>query len=149
MIWFWSNFNHTANIPWHYIKIRSLGFVILDLFPIIEKIGAITYKILFPPSAKVHPVFRVVNLKACKEYHSTPCMTLPLLTLEIGPVLVPDSVLDSQIIIINGKDVQHLLVKWLHLPAVDATWKNYKDLQLSFANFNLEYKVLFNDGIML
>lgn len=125
---------------------QKLGLRYFGPFPIIEKIGTVAYKVLLPPSAKIHPVFHIANLKLCKGDHPTQYMPLPLLTTETGPVLTPLSVLDSRILLQQGQQTPQVLVQWQQLSSKEATWENYENFRALYPNFHLEDKVNFKGG---
>lgn len=49
-----------SNLPFH--KLTSKYFV---LYPIVESIGSMAYKLLLPPIVKIHPIFHISQLKFC------------------------------------------------------------------------------------
>nr|KYP46466.1 hypothetical protein KK1_031922 [Cajanus cajan] len=86
----------------HLIALRNnqkLGLRYFGPFSIIEKIGEVAYKLMLPPSSKIHLVFHVSLLKPCKGTHATPCMPLPLMTNEHDPLLAPKSIMKFQLIL--------------------------------------------------
>jgi hypothetical protein len=125
---------------------QKLGLRYFGPFPIIEKIGPVAYKVLLPPSARIHPVFHIVNLKLCKGTHATQYLPLPFITSDTGPILTPETILDSRLVLQQGREVKKILVKWLNLPAAEATWENWTDISTNYPNFNLEDKINFNGG---
>ena len=125
---------------------QKLGLRYFGPFPILERIGVVAYKVLLPPSAKIHPVFHIANLKLCKGNHSNQYMPLPLLTTETGPILCPETILDSRVLLQQGKEVPQVLVQWFNLSAAEATWENWSEFSSNYPNFNLEDKVNFNGG---
>ncbi|MCI53029.1 hypothetical protein A2U01_0074275, partial [Trifolium medium] len=68
-------------------------------FGVIAKIGTVAYKLELPPSAKIHPVFHVAQLKGFKGNNDEPYLPLPLTTSEIGPTFQPTQVLDSRMVV--------------------------------------------------
>ena len=103
-------------------------------FLIVEKVGAVAYKLELPAGSQVHPVFHVSQLKLCKG--STNMMgILPhcgpdgLLTAE------PIAILDRKLAKVNNKRVVYVLVKWTNHNDEDATWECYSDLLQRFPNF--------------
>ena len=67
----------------------------------IEKIGRVAYKLLLPPSTRIHPVFHCSQLKLCKGDHAQPYVPLPITNSEMQPVLQPEMVLQSRVILRN------------------------------------------------
>lgn len=62
-------------------------------FPIIQKLGSVAYKLQLPTDARIHPVFHVSKLKKCHGPNQQPCLSLPLLTNDWGPIIQPDLLL--------------------------------------------------------
>jgi len=125
---------------------QKLGLRYFGPFPIIDKIGAVAYKVLLPPTAKIHPVFHVVNLKLCKGDHNTQYFPLPFLTTDTEPVSTPEAVVGERVVLQQDQEVPQILVKWMNLPTSEATWEGMEDFKMSFPNFNLEDKINFNGG---
>lgn len=63
------------------------------------KIGFVAYKLELPATAKIHLVFHISQLKAFHGPTTTHYLPLPLTTSELGPILQPEAILDSRIIL--------------------------------------------------
>lgn len=125
---------------------QKLGLRYFGPFPVIQRIGDVAYKLLLPPSAKIHPVFHIVNLKLCKGDHQEQYLPTPFLTTDTGPVLHPEEVLDTRILLQHDKEVPQVLIKWSSFPISEATWENWIEFSKTYPNFNLEDKINFNGG---
>ena len=68
-------------------------------FKIIERIGAVAYKLELPGSARINLVFHVSLLKKFRGDSTNPYMPLPLQTETESPILQPFQVLASRTII--------------------------------------------------
>jgi hypothetical protein len=115
-------------------------------YPIIERIGAVAYKLKLPTGSKVHPVFHVSLLKkAIGEYHDDD--ELPeLLSDEQAEVYEPEAVLGTRKIKQHGEEVKQVLVQWKGKAADEATWEEVIMMKSQFPTFNLEDKVLAEGG---
>ena len=122
-------------------KNQKLSLRYFGPFPVIEKIGEVAYKLLLPPSARIHPVFHCSQLKLCKGDHPQPYVPLPITNSELGPVLQPEAILETRVLLRNHQQVQQYLVKWEGLDEDQATWEDTAAVQLAFPDFNLEDKV--------
>ncbi|MCI46457.1 hypothetical protein A2U01_0067697, partial [Trifolium medium] len=86
-------------------------------YPIIEKIGAVAYKLKLPIGSRIHPVFHVSLLKkAVGEYHEDE--ELPAL-MDDDQVehYEPEVVLATRKIRQHGEEVKQVLVHWKGKPA--------------------------------
>ncbi|KAI5438609.1 hypothetical protein KIW84_024371, partial [Lathyrus oleraceus] len=125
---------------------QKLGLRYFGPFQIIAKIGPVAYKLLLPPTAKIHPVFHVSALKPCKGEHNVHYLPLPLTTNELGPILMPQTIIQSRVILQQQQQIPQVLVQWEGLPRSAATWENWSEFQDNYPNLNLEDKVSFNGG---
>nr|XP_016510345.1 PREDICTED: uncharacterized protein LOC107827676 [Nicotiana tabacum] len=91
---------------WMYVRLRpyrqlsvclqchtKLSRCFFGPFQIVQRVGAVAYKLAFPPSSKIHPVFHVSVLRKClgNPYHQiTP---IDLLDQSSSLVLLPEDVL--------------------------------------------------------
>lgn len=90
-------------------------------YPILEKIGAVAYRLQLPPTARIHPVFHVSLLK---PYNDTPAVTpldLPPLADNGVITLEPQQILDTRWIKRGDTFMEESLVHWKHLPHEEAT----------------------------
>ncbi|CAH9143923.1 unnamed protein product [Cuscuta epithymum] len=127
-------------------KNQKLGLRYFGPFPVIQRIGEVAYKLLLPPSARIHPVFHCSQLKPCKGDHATSYVPLPITTSEFGLTLQPEAILQSRVVIRNQQQVPPGLIKWEGLEEHEATWEDIKAMQSAFPDFNLEDKVSFKGG---
>nr|KYP34128.1 hypothetical protein KK1_044949 [Cajanus cajan] len=115
-------------------------------FPVIQRIGQVTYKLLLPPTTRIHPVFHCSQLKPCKGDHSQPYVPLPINNTDLQPVIQPVAILKSRVILRGQQQILQYLVQWEGLDAANATWEDHLTLQQDFPDLNLEDKVGLNGG---
>ncbi|WKA08976.1 hypothetical protein VitviT2T_026656 [Vitis vinifera] len=109
-------------------------------YPILEKIGAVAYRLQLPPTARIHPVFHVSLLK---PYNGTPAVT-PL--ADNGVItLEPQQILDTRWIKRGDIFMEESLVHWKHLPHEEATWESTNTLCHQFPHLMLEGNVASGD----
>ncbi|XP_050888855.1 uncharacterized protein LOC127094023 [Lathyrus oleraceus] len=109
-------------------------------------IGTIAYELMLPPKSRVHPVFHVSKLKS---FHGSPPLNTPSLDIAVTGTMVqlqPSQVLGRRTIHSPIGPITQLLVQWVGLPALEATWEDYTTLVQNYPNLNLEDKVL-SDGV--
>ena len=103
-------------------------------YKVIEQIGAMTYKLQLPLSAKIHPVFHVSQLK--KHIGKAPSQSqLPL--LDTNGVLAKESIaiLDRRMNKRKGRLITEVLIQWSNCFPEDATWECLFELQEKFPSF--------------
>ena len=124
-------------------KNQKLSLRYFGPFPVIEKIGEVAYKLLLPPSAKIHPVFHCFQLKLCKGDHFQPYIPLPITKSDVESLLQPEAILQTRVIIRNQQHVQQHLIKWEGMDETQATWEDTMVIKQVFPNFKIEDKVVF------
>ncbi|GJS16945.1 retrotransposable element Tf2 [Tanacetum coccineum] len=100
-------------------------------FMIIERVGAVAYKLELPRTSQIHPVFHVSQLKLCKGSSNK---------IGILPHCGPNRLLSAEAISILDRRMQkantvYVLVKWSIDTDKDATWELYNDLMQRFPDF--------------
>ncbi|XP_076945560.1 uncharacterized protein LOC143616694 [Bidens hawaiensis] len=100
-------------------------------FLIVEKVGAVAYKLDLPEEAHIHPVFHVSLLKGpC----GPPEKIVPL-PVEARFNLQPLAVLDRRLVKRGNRDVIKVLVHWKDQTTQDATWEFLDEMKLRFSDF--------------
>ncbi|KAK9155413.1 hypothetical protein Sjap_002893 [Stephania japonica] len=111
-------------------------------FPIVAKVGSVAYRLDLPPTASIHPVFHVSQLKRTV---GTPPISSSL------PALLPETLvfpLEPEAVIAyrSFSAGPEVLIKWVSLPVSDASWELVRHVRKSFPAFHLEDKVASQDG---
>ena len=110
-------------------------------YQVLQRIGEVAYRLRLPDNAWIHDVFHVGVLKPFRGA-STPAATPPLPPLQHGrPLLLPERVLRSSL----RRGVWHILVKWMNMPASEATWEPVDGFRQAHPSFQLEDE-LFSEG---
>jgi hypothetical protein len=65
-------------------------------YPVLQKVGAVAYKLQLPDDARIHPVFHVLLLKKYVGDSATPATELPPVTDDGVVVLEPHQILDTR-----------------------------------------------------
>ena len=125
-------YRQTTVVNRKYLKLSARYF---GPYKVLEKIGAVAYKLELPTGSRIHPVFHVSQLK--RHVGSTTSQShLPL--LDDAGVLVkePISILDRRIIRKGGIAVTEVLVQWRNTFPEDATWEDFSSLRQQFPDFH-------------
>jgi transposase InsO family protein len=102
-------------------------------FQVLERIGAVAYRLQLPPGARLHDVFHVGQLKAYEG--PPPTAPAPLPPVQDGRLLPsPERVLKAQL----RRGEWRILVQWQGLPADDATWEPLAKFKEQFPEVQLE-----------
>ncbi|KAF5769419.1 putative nucleotidyltransferase, Ribonuclease H [Helianthus annuus] len=110
-------------------------------FQILEKVGAVAYKLLLPATSKIHPVFHVSLLKKAVSGPSETILP-PELDMADAPHLVPQSVLATRIIRDGSDSAEQWLVHWQGQTVDDSTWEDADWLKMQFPDFSLGDKTV-------
>ncbi|KAJ8751592.1 hypothetical protein K2173_016841 [Erythroxylum novogranatense] len=110
-------------------------------FQILEKIGAVAYRLDLPTGSRVHPVFHVSKLRKFLGDVPVTSPTLPP-SSEDHPILPQPEKILRQCTVQKGKyrPRTEVLIKWLGAPEEDATWEDYRRIVKTFPDLALEDK---------
>ncbi|PNY00055.1 Ty3/gypsy retrotransposon protein [Trifolium pratense] len=125
--------------PYRQLSMKSHGFHKLlpkfyGPFPVLDRIGSTAYQLELPPSAAIHNVFHVSQLKLCPNPQGMPIQHIPAsLSHETR---IPIAILDRKMVKRGNRAATKVLVQWKDLPMDKATWEFYYDLLKKFPNFH-------------
>ena len=95
-------------------------------FHIIERVGAVSYKLKLPERSKIHPVFHVSNLKEKLGEQDKRNPELPHLDVTDSINPIPQVILDRR----TRRRKEEVLIHWQGLSPADATWEGSVTNQL-------------------
>jgi hypothetical protein len=116
-------------------------------YPVVERIGAVAYKLKLPDGSRVHPVFHVSLLKkAVGSYNEEETLPDDLDGEKDNNPYEPDQVLAQRTVLVQGEEVKQVLVQWRGQNIEEATWEDAVMLTSQFPHFTLEDKDVLSDG---
>jgi hypothetical protein len=115
-------------------------------FQIIEKIGAVAYKLQLPDDSKIHPVFHVSLLKKAVGDYPIQGELPKELQISVDEDIYPKKILGSRINWQDGTAIPQSLIKWKNKSLEDVTWEDDAFITGQFPDFSLEDKALFETG---
>ncbi|WVZ87398.1 hypothetical protein U9M48_034038 [Paspalum notatum var. saurae] len=107
----------------------KLSFRYFGPFTIIDKIGAVAYKLQLPPSSAIHPVFHVSQLK---QAVGTNCQVSSVLPPKHSQFQIPLRVLQRRSVSRGDRNVSQVLIHWSTWPVSLATWEDEAVLRQQF-----------------
>ena len=105
-------------------------------YEILQKIGLVAYRLALPPGSQIHDVFHVSMLKRHVGSPPQPTLQLPPVSDDVVLLPQPESILERRVVQ-KGlyRPKTELLVKWVGLPAEEATWENAWRLAKTYPQF--------------
>ncbi|KAI5409211.1 hypothetical protein KIW84_054854 [Lathyrus oleraceus] len=120
---------------WVFVKLRAhrQQFVVTKInaklaakyygpYPIIERIGAVAYKLKLPEGSRVHPVFHVSLLKKAVGNYQEDTELADLLEEQVE-VYESEVILATRKVKQHGEEVKQLLIHWKGKTMEEATWE--------------------------
>jgi hypothetical protein len=100
---------------------QKLSFKYFGPFKILERVGAVVYRLQLPENSAMHLVMHVSRLKLAAGFKGTVSDSFPSEPLQH---CVPLHILQSRLVARGTDQVVQVLVHWSGLPASLATWEN-------------------------
>ena len=107
----------------------------------LERIGAVAYRLALLVSAAIHPVFHVFHLKKVIGEHSTAHPFILYISENHEWMALPEEVYQKNPTTENWE----VLISWKGLPPHEATWENCDEFQHQCPDFHLEDKVVLEE----
>jgi hypothetical protein len=103
----------------------KLSYKYFGPYTILEKIGAVAYKLQLPATAQVHPVFHVSQLKPFTPSYTPVFSELPKIP-DLGTMKsIPERIIDRRMVRAGNTTAVQVLIKWQGLDTEQATWEDY------------------------
>ncbi|VFQ77800.1 unnamed protein product [Cuscuta campestris] len=116
-------------------------------FEVLEKLGAVAYRLRLPDGCRIHDVFHVSLLKPfVGRPGDTPQVSLPAQFFKGRPVATPVAAVDRRTVMVDGALQEQWRVKWSEGSNDDTTWEPKDDLVRHFPDLRLEDKDVLNGG---
>jgi len=107
----------------------KLAFKYFGPYQVIGKIGSVAYKLQLPPTAAIHDVFHVSQLKKAV---SSSAQVSPSPPDPTDSLQVPERILSKRMVSKGVRSVQQALIKWSSWPDSMATWEDLEALRQRF-----------------
>ena len=104
-------------------------------FKVLESVGAVAYRLELPPTAAIHNVFHVSQLKLCPNPSGTSAI-VPQYWFDTGITKEPDRILEKKMVKHRNAAVTKVLVQWKGKSADTATWEFYRDFIAQYPHFH-------------
>ncbi|KZV44098.1 hypothetical protein F511_10769 [Dorcoceras hygrometricum] len=115
-------------------------------FEVIQKVGAVAYKVQLPPGSKVHPVFHVSCLKRAVGHKGVSQYLPRSFEQDLSTEFIPEQVVAERSKLVNGERGQQVLIHWKNRPREEDTWEEIAAFTSQFPEFSLGDKAVFEDG---
>ncbi|MCI25763.1 hypothetical protein A2U01_0046954, partial [Trifolium medium] len=109
-------------------------------FQIVERVGAVAYRLQLPDTSKIHPVFHVSLLKKAIGDYQVQGDLPNELEVATDELFWPEKVLGSRINVMRGVSIPQSLIQWKNKPIDEVTWEDNAYLRGQFPEFCLEDK---------
>ena len=102
----------------------KLSYKFFGPYTVLEKIGAVAYRLQLPDDSSIHPVFHISQLKAFHPDYTPVYTTLPTLTDLEATEALPEKILERRLVKKGNNAVPQVLITWTGLPKEPATWED-------------------------
>jgi hypothetical protein len=108
---------------------HKLSYKYFGPYEVLQKVGAVAYRLRLPESSSVHPVFHVSQLK---QYIKPTCAVSATPPTAATSLCYPVQVLQRRSIARGGHQVEQVLVRWSDCDEALDTWEDEITLQRQF-----------------
>jgi hypothetical protein len=110
----------------------KLAFKYFGPYKVMERIGAVAYRLELPDTTQVHLVFHVSQLKPFVPDHTPVYDSAPMTSNLDATAVIPLQVIDRRLVKKGNATVPQVRVIWQGLPATSTTWEDYHVLKQRF-----------------
>jgi hypothetical protein len=110
----------------------KLSYKYFGPYDVLERIGAVAYRLKLPATAKVHDVFHVSQLKPFTVNYTPVFSELPTApNLQVATPL-PLEIVERRLVRKGNAATPQILVRWAHMPENCTTWEDYYVLKTRY-----------------
>lgn len=146
--WVYLRMQPFRNAPDQLRRQTKLSVKYFGPYQIIEKIGAVAYKLKLPEGSRLHPVFHVSQLKKKIKNKYSPQDKLPDINDEGEAMVIPVAILARRTIKKRNRSVNQLLIHWSNATAETATWEDAEVIKVRFPSITTRGQVVFEKGVL-
>jgi hypothetical protein len=110
----------------------KLAFKYFGPYKVLERVGAVAYRLELPDNALIHPVFHVSQLKPFISDHTPVFDSLPMTTDLEAAAAVPEEILERRLVKKGNRAIPQVRISWSGLSSSSATWEDYHVLKQRF-----------------
>jgi hypothetical protein len=125
---------------------HKLAFKFYGPFEILERIGAVAYRLDLPASSRMHPVFHVSPLQ---KVLTPSCQVLPQLPNPDEQFQFPEQILKQRVVRRGSGSLVQVLVKCSATPMDMATWEDKVTLQQKFSRAPAWGQAVSKEGVIV
>jgi hypothetical protein len=108
---------------------HKLSYKFFGPFKVLERVGAVAYRLALPPSSKIHPVFHVSQLKQCIRPGTPVATNLPPADAILQ---VPVKICRQRVRQLGHRMIPQVEVQWSGASPEQATWEDLAALRQQF-----------------
>nr|XP_009788728.1 PREDICTED: uncharacterized protein LOC104236501 [Nicotiana sylvestris] len=109
-------------------------------YKVLQRIGAVAYRIEHPLGSQIHPVFHISQLKRRIGPAITPQMQPPTCDVDGRVRIQPIAILQRKMVKVNNGVGVKVLVQWANLNPNEATWEDWGYMRSQFPEFVAQYR---------
>jgi hypothetical protein len=102
---------------------QKLGFKYFGPYLVLQRVGKVAYKLQLPPTARIHLVVHVSQLKKAVKSTDEVSTSLPLAFLRVQMNVQPEQLLSDHMLRRGGNLTPQVRIKWAGLPDNCASWE--------------------------
>jgi hypothetical protein len=110
----------------------KLAYKYYGPYTILERVGAVAYRLQLPEGALIHNVFHISQLKPFSADYTPVYDCLPQVTDLTAADTVAEVVVDRRLVKKGNTAIPQVKLTWVGLPSTTTTWEDYNMVKARF-----------------